>query len=374
MLQITDKGVIVDDFDTIYRRLVEKFRAIYGHDVNLDSDTPDGQMLGLFAQELSDINQAVAFIVQMLDPYQANGNWLEQRAMYAGLLRSRSSYSYVDDVILTGTPKTNIPVDSVFIDANKNKWITLNRVELNDLGSARVKIRSELSGVFNLKKMDELQQSTVILGLQKIIAHSDSYGGANEEKDADFVKRFMKSHAINNTEDQSGIQAKLINLKGVEKCIVYENFTSEVDEKGIPDHTMNAVVLGGDHQSIIEILTESKNGGCGFLGSINGEHFYKDAMRKASYDRPNKIDVDVSLTITRYQSFQDIDIDAIKTNLLAMNFNIGENVYASRIISSINLTDGFYITDLTVNGKTIVNTDYREYAVIANVEVLFSDE
>ena len=227
MLKMTEKGIEIDDFDTIYKRLVESFRAIYGQDVNLDSDTPDGQLLGLFSQELSDIHQAVTFIVQMLDPYQARGRWLEQRAMYAGLLRRRSSFTYVDEVILTGVPKTNIPVDSVFIDQNKNKWVMLDRVVLNDLGSARVKIRSEEAGVFNLKKGEELKQSTVILGLDKIQANTDSYGGSNEESDADFVARFMKSHAINNHEDRSGIQAKLTNLKGVEKCIVYENHTHE---------------------------------------------------------------------------------------------------------------------------------------------------
>ncbi|WP_026878535.1 baseplate J/gp47 family protein [Ignatzschineria larvae DSM 13226] len=374
MLRMTDKGIAIDDFDTIYKRLVEKFRAIYGQDVNLDSDTPDGQLLGLFTQELSDIHQAVTFIVQMLDPYQAQGTWLEQRAMYAGLLRRRSSYSYVDDVILTGTPKTNIPVDSIFIDQNKNKWVTLDRVELNDLGSARVKIRSEQAGAFNLKKSDELQQSTVIIGLEKITANSNSYGGADEESDADFVARFMKSHAINNSEDQAGIQAKLSNLKGVEKCIIYENYTSETDDKGIPPHSMNAVVLGGDHQEIIETLTKAKRGGCGFFGQIEGEIYYREALRKAKYDRPEKRNVTVSLTITRYKTFEDIDIESIKENLKALDFEIGENVYATRIISSINLTNGFYITNLTVNNGAIVETGDREYAVINKVEVLFSDE
>lgn len=374
MLRMTEKGVLIDDFDTIYKRLAGKFRAIYGQDVNLDSDTPDGQLLGLFTQELSDIHQAVTFIVQMLDPYQAKGNWLEQRAMYAGLLRRRSSYSYVDDVILTGTPKTNIPVDSIFIDQNKNKWVTLDRVELNELGSVRVKIRSEQAGVFNLKKSEKLQQSTVILGLKEITANSDSYGGADEESDADFVARFMKSHAINNSEDQAGVQAKLANLKGVEKCIVYENYTPETDERGIPPHSMNAVVLGGDHQEIIETLTKAKKGGCGFFGKVNGECLYKDAIRKAQYDRPTKRVVTVSLTIARYKTFEDIDIESIKENLKALDFEIGENVYATRIISSVNLTNGFYITKLTVNNGAVVETGDREYAVIDKVEVLFSDE
>jgi len=114
MLQVTDKGITVDSFNTIYARLVDKFKLIYGNDVNLDSDTPDGQLLALFSQEIETIHQNVAFIVQMLDPYQATGQWLEQRALYAGIIRNTASYSYIDGVIITGVPKTNIPLNSGF--------------------------------------------------------------------------------------------------------------------------------------------------------------------------------------------------------------------------------------------------------------------
>ena len=105
MLQITDKGIEIDDLYTIQNRLISAFKSIYGENVNLDSDTPDGQLLGLFSQKLANIHQAISFIVQMLDPYQATGHWLEQRAMYAGITRITASYSYIDDVIFTGSPK-----------------------------------------------------------------------------------------------------------------------------------------------------------------------------------------------------------------------------------------------------------------------------
>ncbi|MBE7853899.1 hypothetical protein GC355_21995, partial [Yersinia pestis] len=84
MLQITDTGIIIDELTDIHRRLTDGFRQIYGDDINVDADTPDGQMIGLFSQEIANLNQMLAFIVQMLDPYQATGTWLEQRAMYAG--------------------------------------------------------------------------------------------------------------------------------------------------------------------------------------------------------------------------------------------------------------------------------------------------
>ncbi len=93
MLQISDAGIVIDELADIHQRLTEGFRKIYGDDINVDADTPDGQMIGLFSQEIANINQMLTFIIQMLDPYQATGTWLEQRALYAGIVRRGAEYS-----------------------------------------------------------------------------------------------------------------------------------------------------------------------------------------------------------------------------------------------------------------------------------------
>ena len=370
MLQITDKGIEIDDLYAIQNRLVNAFKSIYGDEVNLDSDTPDGQLLGLFSQELANIHQAVSFIVQMLDPYQATGHWLEQRAMYAGLTRITASYSYIDEVIFTGTPKTTIPNNSIYIDKNKNKWVTTELITLNALGSARVKFRSLELGNYKVNTLEEFTPSTIIIGVDKVTANTASYGGVDEETDEQFLKRFMLSHSINNYDDRQGIQSALMNITGVTKSIVYENYTNQTDEKGVPPHAVNAVILGGDDKKIAEIITKKKIGGCGLYGQIESSYLLEDIPRKVYFDRPRKIDINVSMTIGRYKSFNDINTEQIKTNLNDLDFGIGENVYGSRIISSINLVDGFYIKELTVNGSNIANIGYREYARINNVEVL----
>lgn len=370
MLQITDKGIEIDDLYTIQNRLVNAFKSIYGEDVNLESDTPDGQLLGLFSQELANIHQAVSFIVQMLDPYQATGHWLEQRAMYAGITRISASYSYIDEVIFNGIPKTLVPNNSIYIDKNKNKWITTEQITLNELGSARVKFRSLELGNYTVNVLDEFSPSTIIIGVEKITAKTASYGGVDEETDAQLLKRFMLSHSINNYDDRQGMQSALMNITGVTKCIVYENYTNQTDEKGIPAHSFNAVILGGADEKIAEVITKKKIGGCGIFGEVESVYLLDNVSRKVYFDRPKKIDINVSMIIGRYKSFNDINTDEIKTNLKSLDFDIGENVYASRIISSINLVDGFYIKKLTVNDSDIANIDYRQYAQITNVEVL----
>lgn len=370
MLRISENGIQIDDLYTIQNRLVSAFKSIYGDDVNLDSDTPDGQLLGLFSQELANVHQAVSFIVQMLDPYQATGQWLEQRAMYAGITRITASYSYIDDVIITGTPKTTIPTNSIFIDRSKNKWVSTEEVTLNSNGSARTKFRSLELGNYIINSLEEFTPSTIILGIERVTANSNSYGGVDEETDEQLLNRFMLSHSINNFDDRQGLQSALLNIIGVSKCVVYENFTSNTDEKNIPPHSLNAVVLGGSDEKIAEVITKKKIGGCGLHGQIEITHLQDGLSRKVFFDRPTKIDINVSMVIGRYKSFDDINTAQIQRNLKKLNFNIGENVYASRIISNINLVDGFYIKSLTVNDLNIAEIGYREYAQINNVEVL----
>lgn len=217
MLQVTDNGITIDSFDDIYDRLVASFKSIYGDDINLDSDTPDGQLLGLFAQELSNIHQSASFIVQMLDPYQATGKWLEQRALYAGVIRKSASYSYIDDVIVTGNKGVIIPASTVLTDKNDNEWVTIDALSLNELGSGRLRIRSSSLEKIDLSSNEELTLKTVIVGVSKVLTASESYGGATEETDASLLKRFMQSHAINGLDDKTSLKAKLLNITALSK-------------------------------------------------------------------------------------------------------------------------------------------------------------
>lgn len=373
MLQITDKGITLDDFNTIYLRLVEQFKQIYGSDVNLDSDTPDGQLLGLFAQELSNVHQAVGFIVQMLDPYQAQGQWLEQCALYAGVVRNNASYTYIDEVILAGIPKTVIPINTRLIDANKNHWIIIEQAQLNELGSARVTVRSWDIGNFTVKVGEQFTLSTIIIGIERITANTASYGGADQESDIQLLRRFMLSHGINNYNDKVGMTAALHNVVGVKKCVVYENITHQTDLRGIPSHSLNVVILGGDEREIATLIAKKKIGGSGLYGSVNTTCHIRGVDRTIYFDRPTKKTITVSMILGRYKTFDDINQQQIIQNLRSLNFDIGEGVYASRIISSVNLTEGFYIKQLLVNNANQVEVGFREYAEITDIEVLIDE-
>lgn len=373
MLQVTNKGLVIDQITDIQQRLIDGFRNIYGEDINVDADTPDGQMLGLLSQLLSDINEVIAFMFQMLDPYRATGEWLEQRALYAGIVRRGAEYSYINDVVITGSHGTTIPQGSIFSDGNSNKWVSLQAVTLNNFGSAKLSLRSQELGVFSLPANQELTMETVVIGVDRIVLTRESTPGNEEETDGQLLVRFMQSHSINNNDDREGIKSALSSLPDVRKVEVIENYTNNTDVvTGVTAHTMNAIVFGGNDLDIATTLLKKKIGGCAFMGDQQVVVNYKGMDRTVLFDRAEEVAISVKLVIRRLVGFTDIDTDGIKASLENTDFEIGESVYAMRLTCPVNSISGFVIISMTVNQGDSVDIGVRQYAKIhANdVEVI----
>ena len=372
MLQITETGIVIDSLTAVHQRLTEGFKRIYGDDINLDADSPDGQMVGLFSQEIENINQAIAMVVQMLDPYKATGSWLEQRAMYAGIVRRGADYSYLDDVIITGKRGVTVRNDSVFTDDNNTKWVTLNDVVLGENGSVRVNMRSRELGSFTLPANKELKMDTVTVGIEKAVTTKKAKSGTFAETDGNLLMRFMRSHSINNHDDRQGLEGALLDIPDVKQARVYENFTGATNANGIPAHSLNAVVIGGSDNDIAMTILKKKIGGCGVFGSISSTQNYAGAERTVMFDRASITNIKVKLILERVGGFHDIDTDGIKSALASTKFEIGESVYAMRLTCQVNSVQGFYIKSITVNGGDSVSIGIRQCAQIRpeDVEVL----
>lgn len=372
MLQITETGIVIDSLLDVHKRLTDGFKRIYGDDISIDADSPDGQMIGLFSQEIDNINQALSMIAQMLDPYKATGAWLEQRAMYAGIVRRGADYSYLDDVIVIGKQGVKVPKGSIFSDGNLSKWVTLADIVLDINGSARVNMRSHELGAFSIQAGKELSMDTVVVGIEKITTTKTAKEGVLEEMDGSLLTRFMRSHSINNHDDRQGLEGALLDLPDVKQARVYENFTNQTDDKGVPAHSLNAVVIGGSDDDIGLIILKKKIGGCGVFGSISNTQEYAGAQRTVKFDRASNVNIKVKLLLERVGGFHDIDTESIKSALSATSFEIGESVYAMRLTCQVNSVQGFYIKSITVNGSDSVKVGVRQCAQIRpeDVEVL----
>jgi uncharacterized phage protein gp47/JayE len=348
MGQVTAAGYVADRLDAIVAKLESGFRGIYGADINLDPDSPDGQMVGFIGQIRTDLEELGEDIYNQLDPDHAKGVWLEQRAAYAGLRRRLASYSYLRDVILSGRPGSIIPAGSLVADGNNIRWRSVSAVTLNADGSARADFRSEDLGAFDVPADTVLAIKTVVLGWQAATTLGAAEVGAEEEQDPQLRARFFRSRSRPATASAEAIEAKVAELPDVRQVVCLENYTDVVDADGVPAHGINVVVDGGDDDAIALVIRQNKPGGTAMRGDVVVNVPVRSGTRPIRFDRPAIVPAAAQVTVKRAANFTAIDVDGIKAALAALQFEVGEDVLLSRLYTPINTVPGFWVQELLI--------------------------
>ena len=113
---IDANGLTVKTLSEIVTQLKADFQSIYGADINLDSDTPDGQMLNIFAQAIIDIEDLLVQIYNGFDPDYAIGKTLDMRAAINGVIRLAGTNTLTNITVVTDRALNLVGYDDYLID------------------------------------------------------------------------------------------------------------------------------------------------------------------------------------------------------------------------------------------------------------------
>lgn len=351
MATLTETGIQIERLNDIVKRFEDGFKQIYGQNIDLSPNTPDGQMVGILAQIKMDIEELAENVYRQLDPDVATGAWLEQRVAYAGLMRRGASYSYLRSVILTGEPNTHLYAGIVVSDQNKVRWVLTTDIQLDSNGSGRADFRSEQLGSFSLAKNTTLTIETVTLGLTNAVTFENAEVGVEEETDTQLRERFLFSRTKNAQNSAEAITAKIAALPDVKQVRVLENNTAQRDALGVEPHSIDVIVYGGNDEEIANVIYQNKGAGVGLQGNTLANLKKDGEMRPIRFDKVSLVDIQVSMRCVRYEDFTEIDKDQIKKLLANQVFKIGQTVSLSRLYSPINQVGGFWVKELKIARK-----------------------
>lgn len=351
MATLTEEGIKIERLDSIVSTLENGLRQIYGQNIDLSPNTPDGQVVGLLAQIRMDFEELAENVYRQLDPDVATGAWLEQRVAYAGLMRRGANYSYLRSVVLTGEPNTRLYSGIVVSDTHKVRWVLVSDVTLDSNGSARADFRSEQLGAFNLAKNTNLTIETITLGLISATTQGDAEIGIEEETDIQLRERFLFSRIKNAQNSAEAINAKIAALPDVKHVRVLENNTGQRDSFGVEPHSINVIVNGGDSNSIADVIYQNKGAGVGLQGGTQVTLQRDNEQRVIRFDRASMVDIQISMRCVRYEDFTQINKGEITEQLSKQAFNIGQTVSLSRLYSPINQVGGFWVKELKIARK-----------------------
>lgn len=347
MSKLTNKGF---ERTRLIDRLAEikaQARAIFGQDIDLSSDTMDGQHLGLFAEAVADIDELSEAVWLSFDPDLASGASLSRLVKLNGIERNQGSYS-VASLLITGRPNTLIPKGSIVSNNNGSVTVyTLEDVRLSSDGYGEVIASPKEIGPISSPADTLTKIKSPIFGWSTVTNPHPMSVGKIRESDQELRLRRRASVSKGNRNMTEALQASLLDTDGVIEAAVLENQSNTADSRGLGPHSIHALVLGGSDVDIARTIWVNKTGGTTVEG--NQEVVITDLAGKpqtVKFSRPVSVPVKVKVNITPRVGWSYKTATQIKEVLFDYINNsqrVGEGLVSSNLYSPLNEIGGFSI-------------------------------
>lgn len=318
-------GLQLKDYNTIQSELITGYNGIYATDgdlINFDSETPDGQLINIFAQAMSDIREVIREVYNSFDSEKCTGVIQDSRYALNYLTRKGATFTIQNIDITVNQTVTLNGLDDNYADINAtsytvsddagNLWYLIDTTTLTS-GTTSLPFRSKNYGAFQSTTGTIKNQVTIVLG---VTAVNNSVAattlGEEQETDLEFMLRRDRSTAIRGQNNTDSMLGQLLEIEGVTDADVWDNYTNTTDSTGTAANTVWAIVDGGANTVIADIIYANA-GNTNFRGAVTvnvtssgGQTF------PVKFDRPNPIALYIRFDFKLLVEQNAVDLNAIK--------------------------------------------------------------
>ncbi|HAH8787748.1 TPA: hypothetical protein HIQ84_001902 [Escherichia coli] len=366
-LQFNDNGLETNTFRDLFQELIDGYKGIYGQDIDLDQESPDGQRVAIEAQARADMEAALQWLYSQMDPDFNTGDMQQIISKLHGLYLRPGSRSQRDLKVTTDRPVLMYNGYRVRDQANQ-VWFIPQDVTVA-AGTTAVTFFAQNFGKVTGLVADTFTQITPEPGVLSIISDTEAVVGRDEETPEEFRQRRNRSLENPATGSTGAIFAKVAQLPGVTDLNIGENDTKiNNDITGVPANSIWLIVEGGSISEIVEVMVKQKGGGTGTKGEITGRHT-ETLVRpdgttlliahELQLDRPIYKPLHMRITARRKVGSDPIDTDTLKRALATRVMHIGESVDANEFyengygVGRVN----FVLTNLQISDDGSTFTD-----------------
>lgn len=390
MIELLDTGLLIQTVDEIREEINQLLYGIYGN-IDLTDEDPLGQFIGILAERELLIQQQMQVIYNARDVDKNTGASQDSTAAITGSARKKAKPSTAV-LSLTGSDGTSIPaLSEVSVDGSGARYITQVDQLLSDVNvwlSSTVHVVGQIASnsgnvyictvagtsaasggpatedaaivdgtitwrfVGNgtaLASDVEAKSSdngpiaglsgtitvieTVLSGWESVINLLDVDLGQDIETDEVFRLRRDREVALAGNSTVPAMYAALSDIPDVDSVRNFWNNSSVTDSDGVPPHGLEALVIGGVDQDIINALGENLSGGTATYGTVSGT--WEDPEGNShtiSFSRTTDTDIYVEVTLTYNSDTYPSDGDTqIQAAIAAGSKGVGFDVVSSAI-------------------------------------------
>lgn len=335
---VTAEGISAPDYQTVLDTITGYFQQIYGLDAYLEPDSKDGQMIALVALAIHDANNTAISVYRSFSPATALGDALTSNVKINGITRRSATNSTVD-LLLTGTVGTTITNGSVR-DSNSVIWNLPATVVIGTDGTVVATATCASTGAVAALAGSITTINTPTRGWVSVTNPLAATVGVAAETDAQLRVRQSQSVALASLTPFDAVDGAIANVEGVTRHKLFENDTETTDANGLPEHSISAVVEGGDATEIANTIRSVKGQGVSTYGTtavvVTDKYGNPYTIR---FSRPVDVPVYVSITLKALTGYTSDIGDEMKAAVASYinSLAIGDSVLLSRVYSPANL-------------------------------------
>ena len=197
-----------------------------------------------------------------------------------------------------------------------------------------------------------------VAGITAVTNPAAFTGGRERETDEEFRDRYYASVDYAGGVNADSIRAALLqNVDGIMEAKVFENDTDDVDDYGLPPHSIEAVVYGGLDSDIAQIIYKELGAGIQTTGQKVVEVITASGATKAiHFNRPHPVPVYVKVVgLSTSGDFPHDGVDQLRAAIVAYigdnesgGVSIGETLYHQRLPAVLYKVPGVLDFDVLI--------------------------
>ena len=300
---ITSTGVILPDTSVIRDEVESEWRAAFGQDLVVTSETPQGAMITIDVESRDGMVRNNAELANQINPDIAGGIYLDAIwALTRGRRRS-ATRSVLSGVEFRGIPGTIIPSRSVaVVETTGARFLTSIDLVIGPAGLVTGQMVAEDTGPVAAPAGTLTQVASSVLGWEQVNNPTSAALGADRETDIASRKRRRNTLALQSISLPEAVISRVYGVDGVRSLAFRDNDTNTtqvIDGVSLAPHSVWVCVDGGEETDIATALLASKTGGAGWNGDVlvsliepaSGQAY---AVR---FDRPQELNRILRITV-----------------------------------------------------------------------------
>ena len=377
---VTDKGFVRKPLSVIIDSLNSKFTGEFGSTFDVSPESPDGQIIGIVADEIDSCWNQAELVFNAYRPGAMQGVGLDNICELSNTTRYVNEPTAVT-VVCGGESGTVVPAGSVVTDGTM-KFTTQTDVEI----PGDVTVKANTLGAYYVapNTINKIDPSSAISGWDSVNNPDEGQTGITYEEDPALRARRDKTTAVSGSATVEAIYAALADLN-LSYIRIRDNDTGSAIGSQ-PSGTVYVVIEGGTKNDIARRIYGAKTGGVPTFGTesitIKDSKGYPHTVK---FSRPTGREIYVKGTFKRRTGSNVSSNDTILTlqqaavdylNSLQPGDPVVWSYLFGPLMSAVNGVeiDSLYIgTAANPTGNTTIEIDIDKQAHGTLANMVFTD-